>query len=1210
MKSNEELIRENQKLQDELAKLQESVSIRKKAEEEIRKNELDSSTGKESRIIHELKVHQTELEMQNQMLHQTQNKLQESKNHYFALFDKSPIGFVVINNSGIVKNINLTFLQLTDLSRSEVINKTFFDCIHPDDRHIFNSRFKAFYKNPESKNLKLRLLNKNGKNIYVMITATSLSFEKKENNDLLLAISNITLQTKAERVLENFFDQPMNIHLICDLEGVIENANQGFFTILGYDPQTLIGTKFFDLIHPDDMEKTENEMKKLAEGQTTFEFENRYKHKDGGWRFLSWSALATKEDEKIYAVASDITKVIRYQNELMASKNQFQNLAETTDAILWEFNINQDKWTYVSPQSKRILGYEPQEWLGLQFWTDHLHPEDRKWASKYCFECTARGESHKFEYRFMNKAGKPVWLRDVVSVEMKDRKPVIMRGFMIDITSRKEMEKQINESNERFKFLSSVTFEGIVIHQNGNVLDSNESFLKLTGYNRKEIIGKNLLDYVPGIKDKTKILKNIVKKVANPYTVEAVKKNGEKFIAEIEAKNVIYQGQKVRIAAIRDVSERKKMQQEIADQANTMQAIFDNAPYILALVDDDVKVQRINWQGVQLAGKKESEIINELGGIVFDCINTFDGQKCGQGKDCKICPIRTSVTYTARSGKPVKDREGHMEFMQNGKKTALDLLVTTSLITIEGNRKILLSVNDITKRKQIEVKLQKALDRSKQKEAEVQELLNAAHAILEKDDFQEVARHIFDACARVIGAKAGYVALMSDSGEENELLFLEAGGMKCDVDPELPMPIRGLRAESYKSGKVVYDNDFMKSEWLKFMPKGHMTLPNVLFAPLNIEGKTVGIMGFACKDGDFDEHDARLAGAFGDYAAIALNNSRIFEALEKSEEAYSQLFHNVGEGIGIVDENEAFTFCNEAAEEIFGVPSGELTGKKLSEFTTRENMEYIQKETEKRKHGESSKYELKITSGKGNEKYIMITANPNYNKQGRVESTFGIFFDITERKKAEEKVQQLLEEKELLLREVHHRIKNNMATIESLLRLQSKQIDNETAIAALNDANSRVKSMRILYDKLFRSDNFQAVDMKDYLSPLIDEVISVFPQKEEVEVIKKIASFSISAKLVFPLGIIVNELITNIMKYAFQNTENNQIIIKTKKIDDRAQLIIKDNGGGLPADFDLKNSSGFGLQLVDMLTNQIRGNIKFESEYGTRITMKFKVDQA
>ena len=121
--------------------------------------------------------------------------------------------------------------------------------------------------------------------------------------------------------------------------------------------------------------------------------------------------------------------------------------------------------------------------------------------------------------------------------------------------------------------------------------------------------------------------------------------------------------------------------------------------------------------------------------------------------------------------------------------------------------------------------------------AQIEAMMRATRAVLEQRDFATTARTIFDEARRMTGARSGYVALLSEDGSENELLFLEAGGLPCSVDPELPMPIRGLRAEAYRTGQAVMDNDFMASEWLAFMPAGHVDLRNVMFAPLVVEGR-------------------------------------------------------------------------------------------------------------------------------------------------------------------------------------------------------------------------------------------------------------------------------------------------------------------------------------------------------------------------------------
>ncbi|MBS3819898.1 GGDEF domain-containing protein [bacterium] len=214
-----------------------------------------------------------------------------------------------------------------------------------------------------------------------------------------------------------------------------------------------------------------------------------------------------------------------------------------------------------------------------------------------------------------------------------------------------------------------------------------------------------------------------------------------------------------------------------------------------------------------------------------------------------------------------------------------------------------------------EEKLESALSRLDQRETEIQAFMNAAKAVLEKRDFKSAAREIFDNCKNLIGGDSGYVALLSKDGEENELLFLDQGPHSCNVDPTLPMPIRGLRSEVYKSGVAQYLNNFNQSSYMKFMPQGHVDLKNVLFSPLNLEGKTVGLLGIANKPGGFNENDAKLAGTFGELAAIALLNSRTIDRLrglhgavdilqkcETEDEICSQ-------ALKVVQEIVSFDFC-------------------------------------------------------------------------------------------------------------------------------------------------------------------------------------------------------------------------------------------------------------------------------------------------------------
>ncbi|MBT4511922.1 MAG: PAS domain S-box protein, partial [Chloroflexi bacterium] len=226
--------------------------------------------------------------------------------------------------------------------------------------------------------------------------------------------------------------------------------------------------------------------------------------------------------------------------------------------------------------------------------------------------------------------------------------------------------------------------------------------------------------------------------------------------------------------------------------------------------------------------------------------------------------------------------------------------------------------------------LQKALGSVELRQTEVEALFRSSRAILDNQAFDDAARAIFDSCQNVIGATSGYVALLSKDGKENEVLFLESGGMPCTVDPLLPMPIRGLREQAYNERKTVYDNSFSSSEWTKFLPTGHVTLDNVLFAPLIVEGQAVGLLGLANKPGGFTDADERMASAFAELAAVALRNSRTMELLADSEQHFRSVAQTANDAIITADSKGNIFMWNRAAEIMFGYSADEVVGKPLT----------------------------------------------------------------------------------------------------------------------------------------------------------------------------------------------------------------------------------------------------------------------------------------
>jgi len=217
----------------------------------------------------------------------------------------------------------------------------------------------------------------------------------------------------------------------------------------------------------------------------------------------------------------------------------------------------------------------------------------------------------------------------------------------------------------------------------------------------------------------------------------------------------------------------------------------------------------------------------------------------------------------------------------------------------------------------------------------------------------------------------------------------------------------------------------------------------------------------------------------------------------------------------------------------------------------------------------------------------------------------GIRAVFVERIAAEDKVKSLLSEKQLILREVHHRIRNNMGVLSSLLSIQARKVQEPSALAALEEAQGRIHNMGLLYDKLYRSADFSELSVKDYLGTLVDDVIGNFPNCANVQVHKDIQDFMLDAKRLQSLGIMINELLTNIMKYAFQGRDGGEVSVQVLKDGNHVSVMLKDNGTGLPESITFTNSTGFGLQLIHGLAQQLNGAINIERLNGTKFTVEF-----
>lgn len=215
--------------------------------------------------------------------------------------------------------------------------------------------------------------------------------------------------------------------------------------------------------------------------------------------------------------------------------------------------------------------------------------------------------------------------------------------------------------------------------------------------------------------------------------------------------------------------------------------------------------------------------------------------------------------------------------------------------------------------------------------------------------------------------------------------------------------------------------------------------------------------------------------------------------------------------------------------------------------------------------------------------------------------------ELKERKKAGKELEQSLHEKELLLKEIHHRVKNNLTVIKSLLSLQKNRIENrEQALAAFTDMENRVLSIAQVHQQLYKSDDFNQISMKSYITTMTHNLKSIIAPSAGISFTHNIEDVQLSIDLAVPCGIIINELITNALKHAFPNADTGAITIGFHCPDSKScQLTVSDNGIGLPGGITMTNPNSLGLKLVTILTEQLKGSISIGADQGTSFTVTF-----
>ncbi len=336
-------------------------------------------------------------------------------------------------------------------------------------------------------------------------------------------------------------------------------------------------------------------------------------------------------------------------------------------------------------------------------------------------------------------------------------------------------------------------------------------------------------------------------------------------------------------------------------------------------------------------------------------------------------------------------------------------------------------------------------------------------------------------------------------------------------------------------------------------------------------------------------------------------------ALRESEEKYRSLADNNKDAILTCDAKDNITYANPACLEVFGYTQAEFRNMPgMAEKIV--HPDYLGKFI-KFWEGYSAKkvfpekpFEMAWIRKDGKTVYTENTFTNLCDYFGNVTGFQIIARDITERRKAGAEVKKSLREKELLLKEIHHRVKNNMAVISSMLSLQSRRIKDAGAAEVFRNCQNRIRSMALVHEKLYQSKDIAKIEFLDYTRGLVKELVQSHDiSRRKVAVIVEGDGAFMDVDTIIPCGLIITELATNSLKYAFEGVKNPEIRISLRIGNGVAALNVGDNGPGLPPDFDYCDSKSLGCQIVHTLVRQLKGTMEFDKGgEGTVCRVSFK----
>ncbi|MFN6583285.1 MAG: histidine kinase dimerization/phosphoacceptor domain -containing protein [Aulosira sp. ZfuVER01] len=334
--------------------------------------------------------------------------------------------------------------------------------------------------------------------------------------------------------------------------------------------------------------------------------------------------------------------------------------------------------------------------------------------------------------------------------------------------------------------------------------------------------------------------------------------------------------------------------------------------------------------------------------------------------------------------------------------------------------------------------------------------------------------------------------------------------------------------------------------------------------------------------------------------------------MRESEQRFRATFDQAAVGIAHVGIDGRWLLVNQRLCDIVGYTSQELELRTFQDITYPGDMEASLKYVEQVLVGDIPTFSLekRYLCKDDSIVWINVTVSLVHEPSGNPKYFIAVIEDISDRKQSEAQIQASLREKEVLLKEIYHRVKNNLQVISSLLNLQSEYIQDKQDLAIFQQSQMRIASMALVHEKMYQSKDLSRINFGEYVQDLVASLLTSYEVSAETIALNINIDEQILLGLdtAIPCGLIIHELVSNSLKYAFPLGGSGEIIIAIRKIlENRILLTVRDNGIGLPVNFNFTNTASLGWQLVDALASQLTGDINIRSDSGVDFQISFPI---